>query len=117
MNPRTLIIFAVVLGALALGWAMRDRSPVVGSPDVTAREPAPAQRKAHDESAEVPRAQRPSSAPGAPAAQSTRALSESPVDVAARAKFNDNARLFFASASSLSEDERRREAGLISEEL
>jgi hypothetical protein len=114
MNPRTLIIFAVVLGALALGWAMRDRSPVVGSPDVTAREPAPAQRKAHDESAEVPRAQRPSSAP---AAQSTRALSESPVDVAARAKFNDNARLFFASASSLSEDERRREAGLISEEL
>ncbi len=117
MHHRTLIIFAAVLGALALSWAMRDRNPAESTPNLTAPEPGAAQRSTHEETADIPAAQSPSSAPAAANAQQVPKSSDSPVDVAARARFNENARLFFASASSLSADERRREAQLISNEL
>jgi hypothetical protein len=118
MQTRALIIFAAVLSALALSWAMRDRAVPQISTDPTAREPSAARSTPQNEAADSPGAQGSSSAPRTAGALETPRPSDSPVDVAARARFNEQARAFFTTnASSLPAEERRREAQRIEQEL
>lgn len=103
MRTRSIVIVAVVLAAVAFGWTLwrheaaktDDRSTLARSIDrpVAAYEPAQSQTTA-------------------PAIDTDR-----PVDAAERARFNEQAREFFAQAPGLSLDEARGRAETLSQEL
>jgi hypothetical protein len=115
MRTGAVIIGAAVLGALALGWSLRaHRSPQLSQP-VTAVE----QSEHLNEEGTTPESAPPNTARQAPAAAESSSVidSNSPIDAATRARFNQQAREFFAHAKDLSAEDRAREAGQLAAEL
>jgi hypothetical protein len=104
MRTRTIVIVSSVLAAVAIGWSLRlhEPAPVEGRSTVT----------------KVSTSRDPVSEPDSPSTQA-RALSndQAPIDTAYRARFNEQAREFFAQAPGLPIEEARRRANLLSQEL
>lgn len=103
MRTRLVIIVSVVLAAVALGWSLRLHEP-------------PASDTRSTPAAE-PETQSPARGLEQPEATPSIANNNDPVSVEERARFNEQAREFFAQAPSLPADEARRRAEALSQEL
>jgi len=103
MRTRSIVIVCVVLAAVALGWSLRLHEPV----DQPA---APSEER----TAQTEATQAPAPTPE-PAPRSTD--NDAPIDVDTRARFNEQAREFFAQAPALPPEEARRHAAVLSQEL
>lgn len=103
MRPRSIVITSVVLAAVALGWTLRLHEPT--TTDQQSTPPAATQTQA------------PAPAPEQPDATSRLIGNNAPVSVDDRARFNEQAREFFARAPALSPEEARRRAIQLSQEL
>lgn len=109
MRNRALILAAVLLGVLTLSWLLRvDEPPADSQPVATQTQRPFASRAAPSSASQTPSPAAPNATENAPS---------EPVDVAARAHFNEEARTFFAHASELSADERAREARELEQQL
>jgi hypothetical protein len=108
MRTRLIVIACVVLAAVALGWTLRLHEP--GDPRTSPAD----ERSTRAEAAE---AQAPAREPESTDATSRSPGDEGPIDVAARARFNEQAREFFAQAPALPPEEARQRAERISQEL
>jgi hypothetical protein len=103
MRTRSIVIVAVVLAAVALGWTLRPHEPSATDERST--------------SIEATRTQATAQEPDQPGATSPTTSNNGPIEVADRARFNEQAREFFAQAPALPPDEVRRRAELLSQEL
>jgi hypothetical protein len=104
MRTRLIVIVSVVLAAVALGWSLRLHEPATtDSRSTPGAEPETRSQARRPEQHEP----------------TTRSLTNnnSPIDVEERARFNEQAREFFAQAPSLPADEARRRAEVLSNEL
>jgi hypothetical protein len=99
------MVTGAVLVAVALGWALRLHEPAQ-EPTATERTAA---RAVTEQPAPAPVTREP--------AQTGTIDNDGPIDDAARARFNEQAREFFAQAPSLPPEETRRRADLLSQEL
>src|SRR5688500_8303512 len=117
MRIRSLIVAAALVGALVLGWSLRERGAAPGPPTTAAGLQDAPQSELRKESKNSPRVQTPPSVPAASPDGSAAGVSDSPVDVAARARFNEKARAFFARAADLPPEERMHKAQHIDQEL
>ena len=129
MHARWTVIVAVALAAVALGWALHLNDPtaertiptdaraLVGEPienrdpSPDSRSPAPADGTAHTSASDSPVSR------GIPFGLRPHSGANPPVDVEERARFNEQAREFFAQAPALSPDEARQRAASLSQEL
>ena len=117
MRTRALTV-AAVLGAAALGWLLwpdewlDGARPVATEPAVAG--PAVADSPRHAAPAAVPARTEPESL-AAPA--ESEPVVQTPVDVDTRARFNEQARAFFANAAQMPAEDRLREARQIEQEL
>lgn len=104
MRTRLIVIVSVVLAAVALVWSLRLHEPAV------TEEQAP--------TVEVTETQAPARLPE-PRDETAQSADDDddPIEVADRARFNEQAREFFAQAPALPPDEARRRAETISKEL
>ncbi len=104
MRTRWVVITSVVLAAVALGWSLRLHDPPVNevrsgpAVEIETRSPPPVSNQ-DQTSAE------------------TLDGSDAPIDAADRARFNEQAREFFARAPALPPDEARHRADALSQEL
>lgn len=116
MRNRSLLIVAVLLGVLAVGWwSMRDRGPQQPVAATEASAELRQQSEASQTAAPAP-AKAPVPASAVPS-QSNPPLDDSPVDVAERGEFNEAVRKFFAQAPDMALEDRQREAEKIRREL
>jgi hypothetical protein len=108
MRRRLIVITGVVLAAVALGWTLRLHEPAdqrtAPSDERSTRAEATETRAAAREPDPTDATSRP---PG----------NEGPIDVAARARFNEQAREFFAQSPALPPEEARQRAEQLSHEL
>lgn len=103
MRTRSIVITSVVLAAVALGWTLRlHEPPTADRPSATT---------------EATQTQAPAPAPEQPDTPSSAAETNAPVNVDDRARFNEQAREFFAQAPALSRAEARQRAKVLSQEL
>lgn len=103
MRKRSIVITAVVLAAAALGWALRLHEPsTTDQPSTTI---------------ETTQTEAPAPAPEPPDITSRAVENNAPVHVDDRARFNEQAREFFAQAPGLSPEEARQRAKVLSQEL
>jgi hypothetical protein len=111
MHARWKVIVAVALAAVALGWALHLNDPI-------AVRTIPTDERSLVGEAIENRDSPPDSRSPAPADAAARtSASDTPVDVEERARFNEQAREFFAQAPALSPDEARQRANGLSQEL
>lgn len=103
MRTRSIVITSVVLAAVALGWTLRLHEPS------TADRPSATTETAQTEA--------PASAPEPRDITSRAVENNAPVNVDDRARFNGQAREFFAQAPGLSPEEARQRATVLSQEL
>lgn len=103
MSTRSVIIVAGVVAAVALVWTLRLHDPTATDEQST--------------TAETTGAQAPAREPNQPTATSRSTSNDDPIESADRARFNEQAREFFAQAPALPPDEARRRADTISKEL
>jgi hypothetical protein len=103
MRPRTIIVICAVLAAVLLVWTLRLQEPAVtderSTTAVIAETPAPAPE------------------PNQLGTASDSLSNDDPIDAADRARFNEQAREFFAQAPALPTDEARRRAEALAKEL
>jgi len=112
MRFRPLIAVTIVLSVLALSWVLRDRNTPTHSPAAAAGEQSEPQALSTGQP--VP----PGVPAPAPVAAEPKAIeSDPPVDATARARFNEQARDFFARAQNLAEAQRLREARHLEQQL
>jgi hypothetical protein len=111
MRARWTVIAFVLLAAVALGWALWVHAPPAE------RTAIPNERAIPTEAAEKQDPVRSGREPDQADAASPPIDNRGPIDVADRARFNEEAREFFAQAPALSPEEARRRAELLSEEL
>ncbi|HEU5134939.1 MAG TPA: hypothetical protein VFU13_07330 [Steroidobacteraceae bacterium] len=104
MRRRVFTIAAVLLSAVALGWLLRSEESSEGSHVVAVDSPAVASPK-------------PETISAPPARAEPKSFAATPVDVETRARFNEQARGFFASAAQMDEEDRLREAQRLEQEL
>lgn len=105
------VAVSVVLAALALGWALRLHEPP------TERVTATDERSTPGDAAETQNPV-PTSPEPDPAEVTSNAISnDDPIDAEDRARFTEEAREFFAQAPALSNEEARRRADLLGQEL
>ena len=105
MRTRLAVIVSAVIGAVAVGWVLR-----VGEPPAE-RAVAINERVTHEAIGAQPDRTRadPSEAPARPSPET--------VNVEDRARFNEQAREFFAQAPALPPEEARRRATVLAQEL
>jgi hypothetical protein len=103
MRTRLIVITSVALVAVALGWTLRLHEPSTTDQHSPLNQATPT------------RAAAPS--PEQPGAASRSAGNDAPVNVDDRARFNEQAREFFARAPALPPEEARQRAQALSEEL
>jgi hypothetical protein len=116
MRWRVFTVAAVLLGAAVLSWLLRmeqspdgSRSVAVDAPFHTSPKPeTPPGPAVRTEPMDV-------ELPEAPFADA--AVVQSPVDVDTRARFNEQARAFFANAAQMTAEDRAREARRLEQEL
>jgi hypothetical protein len=111
MHARWTVIVVVALAAVALGWALHLNDPI-SERTIPADARAPVDEAIENRDS-VPDARSP--APADPSARTSG--SDSPVDVGERARFNEQARAFFAQAPALPPEEARQRAAGLSQEL
>jgi len=104
MSRRVFTVAAVLLSAVALSWLLRSEESSDGSSTVVADSPIVA-------------APRPETLSTPPVRAQTNSLPAPPVDVETRARFNEQARAFFANAAQMNEEARMREARQLEQEL
>jgi hypothetical protein len=109
MRIRPPIVIPIVVGALALSWALLVNNPKV-DPPVTGGEQSQSSDQAATQSSSEP-----ASPPATPDA--TASNPNAPIDAAARARFNEQAREFFARAPAISVEQRQREGQQLEQEL
>jgi len=105
MRIRLIVIVSILLAAVTLGWSLRREEPSTVTID---------QQTLVREAAQAPE---PAPAPSPSDATRGAVDSDNPVDVAARARFHEQAREFFAQAPALPPEEARRRADVLSQEL
>jgi hypothetical protein len=111
MRARWTVIVAVALAAVALGWSLHLNDPISERTiPADARAPVGEPIENRDSVADAR-----SPAPADPSARTSG--SDSPVDVDERARFNEQARAFFAQAPALPPEEARQRAAGLSQEL
>lgn len=103
MRTRLIVITSVVLAAVALGWTLRLHQPSTTDQ--------------HSPLTEATQTQAPAPPPEQPDATSRSTGNDAPVHVDDRARFNEQAREFFARAPALPPEEARERAQALSEEL
>ena len=104
MRTRSIVIASsMVLAAMALAWTLRLHDPPASAERATPTAPTKTQPPVRASS-------QPEPARRAPA-------NEDPIDIADRARFNEEAREFFAQAPALPPDEARQRAELLSQQL
>ena len=103
MRTRTIVISSVVLAAVALAWTLRPHEPSITDQPSTLTE--------------ATQTQPPAARPEQPDATSRPVGNNAPVNVDDRARFNEQAREFFARAPALSLEEARQRAKALTLEL
>lgn len=103
MRTRMIVITSVALAAVALAWTLRTHEPSITDQ--------------HSTLTEATQPQPPAAGPEQPEATSRPVGNDAPVNVDDRARFNEQAREFFAQAPALSLEEARQRARPLSQEL
>jgi hypothetical protein len=110
MRTRRIVAIFVVLAAAALAWALWLHAPTAERTSAIDERAVPAQNATKRDPVQR------SGTPGrtdVPSSSSNR----DPIDAAARARFNERAREFFAQAPALSPEEARQRAAPLAQEL
>jgi hypothetical protein len=118
MRAPLIVVISVVLAAVALGWALRLHEPSAERMAPTGERAIPTE--AAEEQDPVPQGRsvrEPDQADATSRPTGNHVSSDDPINVADRARFNEQAREFFAQAPAMSPEEARRRAGLLSQEL
>jgi hypothetical protein len=113
MRRRVVTVAAVVLGVVALGWLPRLKESPEGLRSVAVESPRDTSPRSDIRSGPPARAE--AEIPAAPI--SGMPVVETPVDVDTRARFNEQARAFFANAAQMRAEDRLREARQLEQEL
>jgi len=113
MRRRVLTVAAVLLGAVMLSWLLRLEESSDGSRSVAVDSPVENLQKPATRSGPPVRAEPKSFA--APVGSET--VVQTPVDVATREGFNEQARAFFANAAQMDAEHRLHEAQQLEQEL
>jgi hypothetical protein len=105
MRRRVFTVAAVLLGAVALSWLLRPEKSSDGSGIVVTVSPVDTSPRPETFAEPPVRAEPQTLAP------------QTPVDVTARAQFNEQARAFFANAAQMTAEDRLHEAQQLEQEL
>lgn len=121
MRARWTVIVAIALAAVALGWALHWNDPITERTIPTdARAPVGEAIENQDSPADASARKNASDdpvSPDIPSGLRSPSGADPPVDVEERARFNEQAREFFAQAPALPPEEARQRAAGLSQEL
>jgi hypothetical protein len=114
MRVPLIVAISVVLAAVALAWALRLHEPSAERMAPTGERAIPTEAAEQQDPVPTGRSVRePDQADATPRSISN----DDPINATDRARFNEQAREFFAQAPALSPEEARRRADLLSQEL
>ena len=118
MRARLTVAIAVLLAAVALGWAVRLHEPSAERTATTDERAISTEAPEEQDPLGPVRSEREPDQADTPSRPIGNHVSnDEPIDAADRARFNEQAREFFAQAPALSPEEVRQRAELLSQEL